>query len=563
MFSAFYNKMQLVFAEKANRLLFTVRRIKFLGNEISEEWYVRTDVKRVLGILGMISSFFQDVFIKLLYFLLVIVLPNMALGSVFEVNGATVGRMILWSFFFMNCMLGSFVHSHITVAGDEDDYLLLNLMRFNPREYYLTGILWEYGKQFLYYAVMLWVVLVGIRGVEPLPVLWILGVYVCFRFIGEAVRLKINDTYGIPFQDINKNAAGCYYLYNFTMFLLAYGTYPVLSLAGGGKRDIALPFLESPWFPVLFLVLAVAAMVFCVRYLWRYPDYVLVARKLCNLQQLSGVREAERSVKKSAYELHDKEVSETELHSHMYQDKSGYDYLNAIFFQRHKRLVRNVVRAKAIISGLIFGIGAIALLFYQLFLPAGEFMARSSEIWQVAGNFMPTIVFVMYCASSGQNLTRAMFYNCDISLLKYGYYRTPEAILQGFRIRLKYMLRAEIPTVSVFTLGIVVNTFLLHQWHHWAQMVSMVLCACILTVFYSVVFLCMYYIFQPFTEGGSQTGIGYKVCSGALYLLSYACLQIHTVPVFFTLLVMGVTVTVLLAAFFIAWRLAPKTFRLK
>lgn len=563
MFSAFYNKMQLVFAQKANRFLFTMRNIKFLGDQISEEWYVRADVKKVLGILGMLSFFLADIFKKVCYFLLVIVLPNMVLKSVFELDGAVLGRMFMWSFFFMNCMLGSFVNSHITVAGDENDYLLLNLMRFNPKEYYLTGILWEYGRQFLYYAVILWVVLAGFQGVKPLPFLWLLGVYACFRFIGEAVRLKINDTYGIPFQDTNHQAAAYYYLYNFAMFLLAYGMYPILFLAGGEKWDIAASFSEISWISPLVLIMAVTAMVFSVRYLWRYPDYVLVARKLCSLQRLSGVREAEQAVQKSSYELQDKEVSEVELHSRMYQEKKGYDYLNAIFFRRHKRLVQNVVRAKAVISGLIFGVGAAVLLFCRLYMPAGEFMAMSGQIWKAAGNFMPTIVFIMYCASSGQNLTRAMFYNCDISLLKYGYYRTQEAILQGFRIRLKYMLLAEIPTVGIFTLGIVVNTFLLHQWNHWAQMVSMVLCACILTVFYSVVFLCMYYIFQPFTEGGEQTGIGYKVCSALLYLLSYTCLQIHTAPVFFMLLVMGVTVSVLLAAFFIAWRLAPKTFRLK
>ena len=123
----------------------------------------------------------------------------------------------------------------------------------------------------------------------------------------------------------------------------------------------------------------------------------------------------------------------------------------------------------------------------------------SDSVWQGVNSFVPIMVFMMYLASSGQNLTQAMFYNCDIFLLKHGYYRAPEAILKGFAIRLRYMIRAELPTVSVLCGGIVVDTLLLRQQAHMIQMLSIVCCVCILTVFYSIVFLCMYYIFQPFT----------------------------------------------------------------
>lgn len=558
-----YQKMQLAFAQKANRLIFTVREIKLLGGLISEEWYVRSDVKRVLGVLGMVFGFLGDILKKICYFSLVIVFPNIVLRTVMDFDRTTLGGMILWSFFFMNCMLGSFVNSHITTDGDENDYLLLNLMRFNPKEHYLTGIIWEYGKQCIYYGVMLLVVMAGILDGRLQPVLWLLGVYVCFRFIGEAVRLKLNDRFGIPFQNTDKTVTGFYYFYNFCMFLLAYGVYPLLFFLGGRKSGITIPFLENSWFLGLFFILAVLAMVVSVRYLWNYPDYVLIARRMCNMQMISEAKVAVETVKKSAYTLQDKEVDEEELQSRMYQEKSGYDYLNAIFFQRHKRLVRDAVLIKTNVAGIIFGIVAIALIVAQMVMTEREFIELSDSTWKTVNNFMPVMVFLMYCASSGKDLTRAMFYNCDISLLKFGYYRSPEAILQGFQIRLKYMIRAEFPTVLVFAVGVIGNTLLLHQQKHWLQMLFIVLCACILTVFYSIVFLCMYYIFQPFTEGGSQTGTGYAVCSGGLYLLAYTCLQLHTASAFFTVLVLGVTIVMLIAGFAIAWRLAPKTFRLK
>lgn len=566
MFWTLYYKMQLAFAQKANRLIFTIRKIKFLGNHISEEWYVRSDIKKVFGVLGMIFAFLGDVLGKLCYFGLIILLPNfMMLETFLDVSRKTFGGMLLWTFFFLNCMMGSFVNSHITKNGgvDENEYLLLNLMRFNPKEHYLTGILWEYGKQSLYYGVLFWIIIVGIFQSSGLSVLWLMGMYVCFRFVGEAVRLKLNDQFGIPFQEKNKIVGGMVFLYNTTMFLAAYGVYPLFFVLGGEKKEIVLPFSGNLFIPVLLLGLAVVAMVFSIKYLWGYSDYVLVARRLCNLQEFSEKQEAATSAKKASYALHDGEVNEKELQSRMYQNKKGYDYLNAIFFRRHKRLVRNAVKIKTGITGGVFGITASVLLVSQFIMPTKEFMKMSNSVWGVIGHFIPIMVFIMYCASSGQNLTRAMFFNCDISLLKYGYYRTSDAILQGFWIRLKYMVRAELPTVCAFTAGIVVNTLLLHQQRHWLQMLSIVLCVCILTVFYSMVFLCMYYIFQPFTEGGAETGVGYKVCAAGIYWISWMCLQIHTVPAYFTVVVLAVTVVVLLAGFVLAWRLAPRTFHLK
>lgn len=558
-----YKKIQLSFAQRANRFIFTIKKLKFLGSHISEEWYVRADIKKVLGILGIISGAFVDVFMKGIYFVGVICIPALIMTGVLEWDKEYFSGMLVWSFFFLNCMLGSLVNSHITIKGDENDYLILNLMHFNPREHYLTKILWEYGRQFIYYSIFLWVVLVVGFDWPLLRLLCFLCIYVCFRFIGEAVRLKLNDRFGVPFQEKNRTVAGIYYCYNTIMVFVAYGTYPLLFLLQGTKTEIHLSLLENMLFLVAFLIITVLAGIGSIWYLWSYPDYVLIARRMCSREGLAEAEQAIADAKKASYVLQDKEVKSEELQSRLYQDKQGYEYLNAIFFRRHKRLVRNAVIIKTIVAGGIFLLAALALVIANIVMSYKEFSVLSDMIWKSVNQFMPVMVFIMYCASSGQNLTQAMFYNCDVSLLKYGYYRTPEAILQGFRIRLKYMLRAEIPMVAVLWGGIIINTLLLKQQDHVLQMLSIVLCVGILAVFYSVVFLCMYYIFQPFTEGGAKTGVGYSVCSSGIYLLSYLCLQIHTVPVFFTGLVLGITIVVLAAGFAIAWLVAPKTFRLK
>ena len=553
-------------AQNVNMVIYSIRSFKPLGRLISEEWYVRSDIKAVLTVLVVIWRFLADLFGKLFYFVAVICAPNLAFTGLFEWNRATLAKGILWTFFFMNCMLGSFVNSHITSSGDKEDYLVLILMRISPKEHYLMEILVEYTRQFVYYTLFLAVTVCGLlkQPVGWLP--WLMTVYLFCRFLGEAVRLKLNDKYGMPYQDVNKHVTGATYSYNVYMFLLAYLVYPVLTLVQG-QKNVYNAVVDAGAFAmgihVILLVAALVGAVFAVRYLWRYPDYTLIAKRFCNLQKLNAVQEAQKQTQKASYELQDKEVKEEELQEHLFENKTGYDYLNAIFFHRHKRLVRNIVRMKVILVGAVLGIAAIALIIAQIMMSTKEYSVLCGQVWSGVNRALPVLVFIMYCCSSGENLIKAMFFECDASLLKYGYYRSNGAIHSCFRIRLKYMLRTELPTVGVFCGGILLNMIILRQMEHWLQILEILLSVCMLTVFFSMFFLCIYYIFQPFTEDGGTVGIGYKICTMGVYLISYSCLQLDTPPAYFALLVLLVTVVILMVGFLLAWTLAPKTFHLK
>jgi hypothetical protein len=277
---------------------------------------------------------------------------------------------------------------------------------------------------------------------------------------------------------------------------------------------------------------------------------------------MQKAKETAETIKKSSLAVED--LTEEEVSNHrLFQEKSGYDYLHALFFHRHKKLVGSSVRIKVFLAGLILGVAGVALIVANLFMTQTEFMEVSNEFWGQINHILAFLVFVMYCASSGKDLTTAMFYNCDVSLLKYGYYRSREAILMSFRIRLKYMLMTEFPVVGVLCGGILVDCLLLRQYAHWGQILAILCCVCILTVFFSVIFLCMYYIFQPFTEGGQETGFGYKFCSAALWVFAYTCLQVGAPPIYFAGMLLALTLLVILASVLLVRWLAPKTFRLK
>lgn len=67
MFELMYQQMQIAFAERINKFIYTVRRIPVIGKCIPEELYASI-FKRVLAVLAAIWSVLGDMINKLLYF---------------------------------------------------------------------------------------------------------------------------------------------------------------------------------------------------------------------------------------------------------------------------------------------------------------------------------------------------------------------------------------------------------------------------------------------------------------------------------------------------------------
>ena len=258
-------------------------------------------------------------------------------------------------------------------------------------------------------------------------------------------------------------------------------------------------------------------------------------------------------------------AQETETpEEHLFEDRSGYDYFNALFFHRHKRLMLTPVRLKCKISGAVLVLTGGLFLALRVYLGHARFVSEvSGPVWRCYGLFLASLVFIMYCIGSGNSLTMAMFYNCDVSMLRYSFYRTPQAILQNFRIRMRYIIRNNGVVSLVMAAGIFLNCCVLGLSGHVLETLLLTATALMLSVFYSAVSLCMYYLFQPYLEDGKMTGIGYKVMGGIIYVFSYGCFQVRTTSILFPVVILIVTVVGLVSSYLLVYKVAPKTFHLK
>ena len=163
--------------------------------------------------------------------------------------------------------------------------------------------------------------------------------------------------------------------------------------------------------------------------------------------------------------------------------------------------------------------------------------------------------------STGQKATKAMFYNCDVSLLHYGFYKTKSAVLSTFTIRAKHLIMANIMpaillAVELFLLDIISGgdgiTFI---------PVGIMLIS--LSIFFAIHNLFLYYIFQPYTSDLNVRNPFYKFLNFITYILCYTSLQLRNMSSVFLIVVVAATVVYSITALVIVYRIAPRTFVIK
>ena len=85
----------------------------------------------------------------------------------------------------------------------------------------------------------------------------------------------------------------------------------------------------------------------------------------------------------------------------------------------------------------------------------------------------------------------------------------------------------------------------------------------LLSLLFTAHHLCLYYIFQPYSESLKTKNPLFSGIHAAMYLLCFACLQIEVGGSFFTAVLLGFTVLYIAAALVLVYFRAPRSFRIK
>lgn len=531
----------LVFVQQVNVLLYYVRKLPFVGEKIPYRLYGETDIKKAIGAIPVVFSVIGAFVGTFLYFLLMIKLPANWIQGFWEKEGIFVDQkaVMVYLFLIFSFLPGSFLVSNLT-EGAKKDYVLLHVMRIPAVQYYRSKMVLKGVKDTICFLVpLLWF------GFGAESALFVVSLFFT-RYIGHAGILQ-------HYRHSEKKGKKVFWKSLGKTFLM-FGI--ILALGYGVAAAVPRLFFDRYVMAevVVFLSFTLVGM-FCFSKVWKYGGYTIFAKRMVSLKDFLEQDDAVKEARAADVQIQDKDISKEELRSRKYEEKEGYDYLNAIFFERHKRIVSRAVKSRIIIILAVGLIGAVALLF------VGEQMKQKT--FEAMTQMMPVMVFVMYLESTGGRICKAMFFNCDISLLKYGYYREADAILKNFKIRLRKLLMLDAVPAAIICGMILLWTLLCGEILAVWKVIPLMAGSLLLSAFFCLFHLFMYYITQPYTEEKTVKSPIFSVVNALVYFGCYLCLQIQTGSWLFTLGVLAVTIIFIPLSYFCVFRFAPKTFKIR
>ena len=524
-----------------NAFCYYFKRLWLIGRLLPEDLYSRYGLKKGLPVAAVILRQLADVSAKPLYQLVIVVLPllpALAGGRVAQGQGAAAMVQIL---FFLNCVLGAFGDSQIfTVTRDK--VVCIKHMRLNARSYVQGYLAFKYLPFFAYYLPWL-LVFARLLGGTLLQGFFAWLMLLSFRMLGEAFQLFVFDRTG---RVISRSMA-----YSWAMIALGLaGAYLPLALGGGWPLAAV---LLHPACAALYTLSGGAALWYITLGYRGYESKFhrsidlnfLLATMLKSSSSATAVKEVEMQEKDAAVPR----AKEAKLRA-----LRGYSYLNALFFARHRRQLVKPVYYRLAAAGALFAAGVVFF-----------FVNRGAAV-QLSRNLaarLPLFIYIMYFMTVADKAGRAMFYNCDKDMLRYAWYRRPQTILKNFRIRLVRVALYDLAIAAAVCLAAAGFCLLCGAPLLAADFLLFCAAVLLLSVLFTAHHLCLYYIFQPYSESLKVKNPFYSAVNLFMYTLCFLCLQIKVGGLAFTLAVLGFTVLYIAGALALVYRLAPRTFRVK
>ena len=155
-----------------------------------------------------------------------------------------------------------------------------------------------------------------------------------------------------------------------------------------------------------------------------------------------------------------------------------------------------------------------------------------------------------------------MFYNCDVSLLHYGYYRQPKAILTNFKIRLRKLILMNVFLAVLLCIGFLSVMVIGKMSFPPVSIALFIVSIFSMAIFFSVHHLCMYYILQPYTGELESKSPMFNVINSVVYFICYMAFRLDG-NMFFALLLVVVTIGYSLLALLLVYRLARNNFHIR
>lgn len=524
MLKTFITSFKLQNTYRTNSIIYSIKQLPLIKRILPNSLYKSRGLKIFAGIISILWEIINIFIGKIIYIAAMIF---MAL-SLYQTNQTDT---FIHLFVFLT-LAGGVMNTYM-LNPTKDKYYAIILMNINAREYGLSNYYYQLIK--LVVGFLPFTILFGmILGVP----LWI---QIAIPFFVLSIKLIVMNYSIYKFKKTNK-ASNENLLNKFgwsfvgICLLLAYG----------------LPAINITINPTIFLYIFIVAIILGIVSLVKIHNFKNYRRLYKQLLTESNVYMQEKASGTQA--MKDNSLKQIELDKNYTSNKAGFAFFHDLFVKRHRKILTKAVKKQSVVILLIIIAMIIGIQMNN------DFKVRTNEILMV---YLPYFVFIMYLINRSSSVTQAMFMNCDHSMLTYRIYRTPKVILGIFKERLKTLITINLLPAVLIGGGLALLLYLSggtdNPINYAIQFVSIIA----MSIFFSVHYLVMYYLLQPYNVSTEMKSSTYRVVQGLTYIVCWYMIQVK-MPIFtFGIATIVFCIAYCLISLFLAYKYAPKTFKLR
>ena len=513
-------KIDLTYAINANMYFF--KRLPILRDLLNDDVYKGEGLKKFARVFSILVSALRFIVFRLLYFLVIYFISSV-------ISPEKISETFLHIYFIFT-IIGMFINFHI-LSADTKKYFCIILFNMDAKEFMRANFLWDLGLSLVLNS--LGFLVFGLALNYSLLEAFVLVIFSMFaRVIGEAISVSFYKKKGYLLTADYKNT------FVILGILLAVAALPFF------KVIIPATFIYGAC-GVFFLI-----SIFCYEYLMGIDDYKLMFKKINTEKVVMNSSEAESYARQDMVKIREKDKN---ISSDKLANKKGYDLFNTIFFERHREIL---MRSSKRISVIAF-IATLVCIFLVI-----NNRDSYTDIHNFILNRLGWFVLIMYFINRGSVVTQAMFYNCDHAMLTYNFYRESDVMVNLFKKRLVTIIKINLLPAVTIAFGVLL-LLIFTGGTSIVNYITIPLFIIILSVFFSVHYLVIYYLLQPYNNKLEIKSFSYTFITAATYFVCYSLNSIKMPSLYFSIFGLGFTILYILISLKLVYKKAPGTFKLR
>ena len=507
---------------RVNGILHSLKQIPLLKRLLPETLYRVRGLKIFANVLSVLWEIVSIFLWKFLYFITMV----FGVGLLYERVPKDAGFLHILLFL---TMIGSYMNTNI-FNPTRDKYYAMILLRMNARDYTLTNYGYALAKVVVGFLPI--TILFGLNRGAPL---W-LCLLIPFCVVGVKITVAADSLRDYEKHGYVRNENNLQKIaWLLTALLLALAYVPP-----------AMGFVLPLWASAALFLVWIPAGLLSFRRVVAFRFYREMNQEL--LVSIPGQMDKARSAVKTANEK--KITADTSITS----QKKGFEYLNDLFVKRHRKILwKSALRIAYVCTFL-----CCAVVLLMIIQPGTK-----GDINNMVMTWLPYFAFIMYILNRGTGFTQALFMNCDHSLLTYSFYKRPGFVLKLFQIRLREIMKVNAVPALVIGFGLALILFVSGGTDNPLNYVVLVVTILAMSAFFSIHYLTVYYLLQPYTAGTELKSGTYRIVMILTYLVCYAMMNLRLPILVFGVACIAFCVVYSIVASILVYRFAPQTFRLR